>query len=222
MTFDPKHTSSGLVLVNESSELLVNFVIVGRVSAYRLKCGPAGNHIVNGMSPLEKAKYQFHITHPSHSDLATDYQAGITNLETLQGQVATTNRGMNMILDDITEKMIRFVRNVFTLRDNAVPDSPHGQDIEGAPEMDQETTNWPIPDEFAPQYDSIKYNFQPAPLPVFYKGNLIEPTHTNTALDGSIAEIEFTVRHWKIQDHDTFQATAENNHPEAQYDSPQY
>jgi hypothetical protein len=44
---------------------------------------------------------------------------------------------------------------------------------------------------------------------VFYEGNLVEPMHTNTALNGSIAEIEFTVRHWKIQDHDTFQANAE-------------
>ncbi|KAG1850687.1 hypothetical protein F4604DRAFT_1970197 [Suillus subluteus] len=32
---------------------------------------------------------------------------------------------------------------------------------------------------------------------------------TNTALNGSIAEIKFTVRHWKIEDHDTFQALVE-------------
>jgi hypothetical protein len=40
----------------------------------------------------------------------------VTTLETLQNQVATTERRMSMILDDVTGKMIHFVRNVFTLR----------------------------------------------------------------------------------------------------------
>jgi hypothetical protein len=94
-------------------------------------------------------------------------------------------------------------------KENAIPDSPHGQAVDNAPEMDQETSEWPIPDEFALHFDSIKHHFKPSALPVFYEGNLVEPMHTNTALNGSIAEIEFTVRHWKIQDHDTFQANAE-------------
>ncbi|KAG1860451.1 hypothetical protein C8R48DRAFT_673683 [Suillus tomentosus] len=84
-----QHSSTGLELVDEISELPAKLIIVGRVSPYRLKCGPVGNHIANGMSPLEKAKYQFHITRPAHSDLAADYEAGIANLEALQGQVAT-------------------------------------------------------------------------------------------------------------------------------------
>ncbi|KAG1843789.1 hypothetical protein DFJ58DRAFT_34720 [Suillus subalutaceus] len=117
---------------------------------------------------------------------------------------------MSMIVDDVTGRMVRSVRNIFTLRDNAVPDSPHGPAVEEASQMDYETANWPIPDEFALHVDSIKFNLQATPLPVFYEGNLIQPIHTNTVLNGCIVEIEFTVRRWKIQDHDTFQATAEN------------
>jgi len=94
-------------------------------------------------------------------------------------------------------------------KENTIPDSPHRQAANNAPEMDQETSEWPIPDEFTLHFDSIKYHFKLSALPVFYEGNLIEPMHTNTALNGSIVEIEFTVHHWKIQDHDTFQANAE-------------
>lgn len=111
-----QHSSIGLELVNEISELPAKLIIVGWISPYRLKCGPAGNHIVNGMSPLEKAKYQFHITRPAHSDLAANYEAGIANLEMLQGQVATTDQRMSMIVNDVTGKMIHFVRNIFFLR----------------------------------------------------------------------------------------------------------
>jgi hypothetical protein len=111
-----QHSSNGLELINENTELPANLIVVGRISAYRLKCGPAGNHIANGMSPLEKSKYQFYVTRPAQSHLGGDFQAGVTTLETLQNQVATTERRMSMILDDVTGKMIRFVRNVFTLR----------------------------------------------------------------------------------------------------------
>lgn len=114
-----QHGKSGLELIDENNELPVKLVTVGRVSAYRLKCGPAGNHIANGMSPLEKAKYQFHISRPAHHDLAEDYQAGISTLEALQSQVATTKHRGSMIVEDVTGKMIRFIKNVFTLRVSA-------------------------------------------------------------------------------------------------------
>ncbi|KAG1882496.1 hypothetical protein F4604DRAFT_1921684 [Suillus subluteus] len=140
----------------------------------------------------------FHISRPTYHNLAEDYQAGISTLEALQSQVTTTKQHGSMIVEDMTGKMIQFVKNVFTLKA-----------VEGALQMDQETANWPILDEFALPFDSIKYNYKPAPLPVFYKGELIDPIHTNTALNGSIVEIEFTVCHWKIKDHDTFQASAE-------------
>ncbi|KAG1850676.1 hypothetical protein F4604DRAFT_1934355 [Suillus subluteus] len=80
----------------------------------------------------------FHILRPAYHDLAEDYQAGISTLEALQSQVATTKQHGSMIVEDVTGKMIRFIKNVFTLRENAIPDSPHGQAV-GALQMDQET-----------------------------------------------------------------------------------
>ncbi|KAG2057765.1 hypothetical protein BDR06DRAFT_877609 [Suillus hirtellus] len=101
-----QHSSNGLELINENTELPANLIIVGCVSAYHLKCGPAGNHIANGMSPLEKSKYQFYVTQPAHAHLGGDFQAGVTTLETLQNQVATTEQCMSMIVNDVTGKMI--------------------------------------------------------------------------------------------------------------------
>ncbi|KAG0693311.1 hypothetical protein DFH29DRAFT_1007405 [Suillus ampliporus] len=85
-----QHTDTGIELANESDQTPFIGVIVGRVSPFRLKCGPSGNHIEGKVSPLTKSKYQFHITRPADHDLAADYHASIATLEALQKQVART------------------------------------------------------------------------------------------------------------------------------------
>ncbi|KAG1760831.1 hypothetical protein EDD22DRAFT_954597 [Suillus occidentalis] len=202
-----QHTNTGLEVVDPSNELPLKIFIVGRISTFRLKSGPAGNHMKNGFGSLDKAKYQFHMSRPADAELASDYNVAIANLETLQHQVATTTDIRNMVITDVTGKMIRFVRNVFTLRENAVPDSPHGQAAKNAVQMDEETKNWPIPDEFATEMDAIKYTFRADHLPVFYEGNPIMAVDVNDILNGAIVEVQFTMRHWRIQAYDSFQAT---------------
>jgi len=108
-----QHTSTGVEVVNEEDLLAFTGIMVGRVSPFRLKCGPEGNHINGNVSPLEKSKYQFHITRPANRELAADYQAALSNLEALQNQVGRTHQHRNMIVDDVTGKMVRCVRNVF-------------------------------------------------------------------------------------------------------------
>ncbi|KAG2750959.1 hypothetical protein P692DRAFT_20662444, partial [Suillus brevipes Sb2] len=78
-----QHTSTGLEVV-DADEQPFTAIIVGRASAYRLKCGPGGNHFDSGLSPLEKAKYQFHLSRPANPELGADFTAGIKNLEELQ------------------------------------------------------------------------------------------------------------------------------------------
>jgi hypothetical protein len=73
--------------------------------------------------------------------------------------------------------------------------------------MDEQTKNWPIPDEFATELDAIKYTFRADHLPVFYEGNPIMPMDVNDILNGAIVEVQFTMRHWRIQAYDSFQAT---------------
>lgn len=111
-----QHTTTGLELVDATDELPFKVLIVGRISAFRLKSGPGGNHVLNGLGSLNKAKYQFHMSRPADADLAKDYNAAIAAMETLQKQVATTKDQRNMVITDVTGKMIRFVRNVFELR----------------------------------------------------------------------------------------------------------
>ncbi|KAG1887384.1 hypothetical protein F4604DRAFT_1900255 [Suillus subluteus] len=188
----PTYSSSGLELINGSSEIPAKLVLVYRLSAYSLKCGPAGNHIANGMSPLEKTNI---------SSISLDPPILILQWTTKQSAPWRRCKTKSSPQND---------GECYVLKNNVVPDSPHGPAVEEASQMDYETANWPIQDEFALHVDSIEYNFQATPLPVFYDGNLIQPIHTNTALNCCIVEIEFTVRRWKIQDHDTFQATAEN------------
>ncbi|KAG1871226.1 hypothetical protein DFJ58DRAFT_627565, partial [Suillus subalutaceus] len=85
-----QHTTSGLELVDSTDEMPFKLLIAGRVSAFRLKVRPEGSHMKNGMTSLDKAKYQFHLTHPADTELGKDYNAAISTLETLQSQVATT------------------------------------------------------------------------------------------------------------------------------------
>jgi hypothetical protein len=99
-----QHTSTGLEVVNEEDLLPFTGIVVGRVSAFRLKCGPEGNHINGGVSPLDKSKYQFHITRPANRELAEDYQSAIGTLEALQNQVGRTVQHKNMVIDDVTGK----------------------------------------------------------------------------------------------------------------------
>lgn len=147
------------------------------------------------------------MSRPADADLAKDYNAAIAAMETLQKQVATTKDQRNMVITDVTGKMIRFVRNVFELRENVVPDSPNGRAAQNATKMDQETENWEMPEEFAKEFEGIKYHYRAERLPVYYEDVLIQPGQVNEVLNGAIVEVEFTMRHWRIQDYDSFQAT---------------
>jgi hypothetical protein len=111
-----QHTSTGVELVNETDLSPFTGILVGRVSPFRLKCGPAGNHFDSNISSLAKGKYQFHLCRPADHDLAMDYQAAISTMEALQNQVARTNQRKNMIIDDVTGKLVRCTMNIFTKR----------------------------------------------------------------------------------------------------------
>ncbi|KAG1875355.1 hypothetical protein C8R48DRAFT_592658, partial [Suillus tomentosus] len=51
-----QHMSNGLEVANQSNLSRFLGVLAGRVTPFRLKCGPAGNHINKKVSPLSKAK----------------------------------------------------------------------------------------------------------------------------------------------------------------------
>ncbi|KAG0693310.1 hypothetical protein DFH29DRAFT_1007404 [Suillus ampliporus] len=111
-----------------------------------------------------------------------------------------------MIIKDVTGKMVRLVKNVFTTRVAVIPDSPHGQSQEDTPQMDDETRFWPIPDDFAKEFDDIKYSHLAHPLPLYDDGRLVEPSHVNEVINGAIVEVHFAIHHWQIGNFSTFQA----------------
>jgi hypothetical protein len=73
--------------------------------------------------------------------------------------------------------------------------------------MDEETKNWPIADEFATEFDAIKYKFEAHPLPLYHHDHLVQPQHANEILNGAIVEVQFSIQHWHIKQFDSFQAT---------------
>ncbi|KAG1823892.1 uncharacterized protein BJ212DRAFT_1296414 [Suillus subaureus] len=207
--FDPHsyHIKQSNV-VNEDEEPFLT-TIVGCTSTYHLRCGPAGNHFSGGMSPLEKAKFQFHICRPVNAELGTDFTAAVNNLETLQNQVGKTKEYKNMIVEDVTGKMICFTSNVFTTRDETVPDSPHRQNTQNASKMDEETRDWPIPDELLKEFDILKYKFKAHPFPLYHENHLVQPVHANEIINSTMVEVQFHIQHWQIKDIGSFQATPE-------------
>ncbi|KAG1875682.1 hypothetical protein F4604DRAFT_1680583 [Suillus subluteus] len=80
-------------------------------------------------------------------------------------------------------------------QDDAVPDSPHGRSAPNAPQMDEETCNWPIPDRFVTEFDTLKYNYQ--------------PVMTNEVMNGAIVEVHFSIHQWHIKKFDSFQANVQ-------------
>jgi hypothetical protein len=111
-----QHTSNGFEVANQEDQSPFIGILVGRVSPFRLKCGPAGNHIKKEVSPLVKAKYQFHLARPADHELGMDFDAGISVLEALQNQVGSGKEHKNMIVTDVAGKMVHMVKNVFEKR----------------------------------------------------------------------------------------------------------
>ncbi|KAG1813216.1 uncharacterized protein BJ212DRAFT_1482686 [Suillus subaureus] len=137
-----------------------------------------------------------------------DFDTGMCVLDTLQNQVGTTKEHKNMIVKDIMGKMIHMVRNVFEKR-RIMLDSPHGQSLKGAPQMDEETQNWPIAEELVGELDELKYTFQADLLPLYHDGHLVEPSHAQNVINGAIVEVHFGILHWHISDFNIFQANIE-------------
>jgi hypothetical protein len=75
--------------------------------------------------------------------------------------------------------------------------------------MDEETHNWPIPDQFVTEFDMLKYSYQATPLPLFHDRHLVEPSMANEVMNGAMVEAHFRIHQWHIQQFDSFQATVE-------------
>lgn len=201
-----QHSANGLIIVDREDQTPFTGFIVGRVSPWNLKCGTTGNYLKKG--GLEKAKYQLHLMRPTDKILGRDFDAAITNLETMQKVAGTTGDHRNMVIRDVTGEMLRVTANVFEQRPARIPDSPDGKRAPDAPKMDSITESWVIPTDLEDQFELVKYTHRAVPLPVFEDGQAIPPLDANRTLDGALVEVHFTVLQWHVQGYDTFLAKA--------------
>lgn len=72
--------------------------------------------------------------------------------------------------------------------------------------IDEETDGWPVPVELQDAFDAIKYTYKVNPLPVYRNDVFVEPLLVNKALKGALVEVHFNIRHFKIEEHDSFTA----------------
>jgi hypothetical protein len=87
-----------------------------------------------------------------------------------------------------------------------IPDSPHGQNQEGTPKMDDETCDWPISDTFTEELNKLKYNFQAIPLPLYHNGTLLSLLAHRKVINDAMVEVHFGILHWHIRNFNSFQA----------------
>jgi hypothetical protein len=82
-----------------------------------------------------------------------------------------------------------------------VPIYPHfHQDNSDTPtKVDDETDNWPVPDQFQEQLSQIKRTHCVQPLRAYMDNRFIEPNDVNGTLANALVEIHFTIKHYNIR-----------------------
>lgn len=65
--------------------------------------------------------------------------------------------------------------------------------------LDEETATWPIPDNFASNFNKIKHTHRVQPLRVYDEDSVfIEPLVVKNTLKNSLVEVHFCIKHHRI------------------------
>ena len=109
---------TGHVLVYQSTGDDLVAIIVGKVSPYRLLCGPDGNFRAESkvQSDFSKAKFQFTLDMPDEPALLPVYKAGLSTLTKLQKSASVTGDNKNLLQDENDVASIRFAARIFEKR----------------------------------------------------------------------------------------------------------
>ncbi|KAG1725937.1 hypothetical protein EDB19DRAFT_1753791 [Suillus lakei] len=207
--------ATGHILTDKiTDEPLIGIAVV-HVFDFRLQCSPSGSFFNKDYGTLDKAKYQFIGGRPHNANgFNEDFARTHTLLNNIQNLIAKTQHKKDMLPDG---QSIRFARSTFEKREIAVPDSPTAsrktvylEDIESETgpsqsastemkkklEMDEETANWPIADEYREDLEPIIAHYKAVPLCIYdEEKQFIEPQNVNNALRNALVEVHFTVNH---------------------------
>jgi hypothetical protein len=107
---------NGQVLFDISGKCNLVASVVGRIIDHHFNCGPTGNYVNRNYGSLEGAKYQLHVSKPTGTPFAKDFEKVLQNLNTVQDQIASTPVRSNLIARVGTMDTVRFARSVFEKR----------------------------------------------------------------------------------------------------------
>ena len=109
---------TGQVLVSRANSEELVAIIVGKVSPFRLQCGPAGNFRPESkvQNDFSKAKFQLTLERPDEAALMPIYDTGVSTLMRLQKSATSTNDNRNLFQDDGTTPSIRLGTKMFEKR----------------------------------------------------------------------------------------------------------
>ncbi|KAH9037778.1 hypothetical protein EDB85DRAFT_1934385 [Lactarius pseudohatsudake] len=198
----------GNVLVDQKTRGNAVASVVGRVLPSHLDCGPRGNFSNLGFGSLQTSKFQLHLGKPFGTVFAADFDKAVSNFMSIQRLKALTGKCVNFLVFEGKDTNLRFARAVYDKRPRTIgaiggddvsnsPGSGEGESEEDS--VDSDTEHWPVPEELRTQLDGIKHEYRVAPLHVFKSnGDFVEPLDVNDALQESLVEIRFELRHYSF------------------------
>ena len=110
--------ATGQILVSQSTGEELIAITIGKVSPYRLFCGPGGNFRAESkvQSDFSKAKFQLNLDLPDEPALVPVYKAGLSTLMRLQKSASATGDNRNLLQDEGELASIRFAAKIFEKR----------------------------------------------------------------------------------------------------------
>ena len=200
---------TGDVLINSRNKQNAIISVVGRVIENRLDCTPSGNFSDRSFEKLATAKFQLHLEKPDDTIFTSDFDTAMHNLESLQQKLAPGKTGQNLVVLERDEKVLRFTRPVFEVRQPRLSgelSSFHSfhklisyLSLPCIGPIDDVTEHWPIQPELRNMLDRIKTSHRAVPLRVFVNKRLIPPEDVCDILTGALIELHFELYHFSIQ-----------------------
>jgi hypothetical protein len=109
---------TGNVLVSRTSSENLIAIVAGKVSPFRLQCGPAGNFRAESkvQSDFSKAKFQLTLDPPDEPAMVPIYDARVSTLMRLQKSALVTGDNRNLFQDEGKTASIRLSTKIFDKR----------------------------------------------------------------------------------------------------------